>query len=104
MIKLTAIGDHQHAKWYFHTKEDASIFKNVFRDHLAYVNWKEEESDYFEEMDSWDTKEMDEDPKTRAEDDLPWAFNSYAMDVKVPLSTEENDLIHRIMVHQCGRR
>lgn len=78
MVKLTAKNDWQRCAWYFHNMKQCEKFQKVFRDHGAYINWNNPiEAPSFPEMDTNDYIEMDRKPKKRAEDDLPWAFNSY---------------------------
>lgn len=80
MFKLTARGDYQRAAWYFEKKADVEKFKYVFANHGCNIDWKEEEKDNFEEMDSDDFAFMRKDPEKRAENNLCWVFNSYLKD------------------------
>lgn len=75
MVKLTA-RDDKRARFFFRSLNDCETFKYVFKDHWCNVVWNNpEEGNFDKEMDEWDERLIDVDPKKRAENNLSWGFH-----------------------------
>lgn len=80
MLRLTAKDDWQHVEFYFRNNEDCAKFKYVFEDHWCNIDWNPVEhiSDTdVDKLSQFHRDSLSEDPKSRAEQALQWAFNSY---------------------------
>lgn len=100
MVKLE-VKDPQYKQSpiYFKTMEDCEAFKYVFQDHMCNVPWLPPvEADKFPEMTDGHRREMEKDPKKRAESDLSWGF--YLVDrLNIGLTAEQHGFIKDIMDH-----
>lgn len=98
MVKLEAKETILGGIFYFHNMKDCNDFLYVFTDHWCNVPWKNPvEAPNFPEIEKYQRKAMDIDPKQRAENSLSWGFR-YVKSHNIGLTNVQKAFVNGITI------
>lgn len=88
--------------FYFKNIDDCNEFKQVFKDHWCNIRWEEPvEIHDNTKISDGERKQMNRNPKERAESDLSWGFSLEKGEGWDKLNSHQNTFVNRIVEQIC---